>query len=117
MPLNNETNENRKRESIDHDLLVTLNVKVDRMATDMKEIKDGSTVQLADHEKRLESLEAINVRYPADILVPQFVSLQQEIHDNKTTAVVWRTVAGAGGGAIFFVLSNLPKWIEFWMKK
>lgn len=44
----------------DHDLLVGLGIKFDRMASDIKDLKDGTTMQLVDLEKRVSSIEDIH---------------------------------------------------------
>lgn len=41
----------------DHDLLQRVDTKVDGLIKDIKEIKDGTTTQLSDHETRLRSIE------------------------------------------------------------
>lgn len=44
----------------DHDLLQRLDQKVDSLKEDIKEIKDGTAVKIADHELRLNKLETNN---------------------------------------------------------
>lgn len=41
----------------DHDLLIELKTRMESLRTDIKDLKDGTTVQIADHEKRIFGLE------------------------------------------------------------
>jgi hypothetical protein len=41
----------------DHDLLTRLETKMEGLKEDIKELKDGTTIKIADHEKRLFDLE------------------------------------------------------------
>lgn len=41
----------------DRDLLVELRTKIEDIQTDIKEIKDGTTTKLTDHELRIRRLE------------------------------------------------------------
>jgi hypothetical protein len=91
----------------DHDILVTLNVKVDRLITDMKEVKEGSTVQLADHEKRIEALEAIGTKYPASELVPSFIELRQKFHDQVLTSKERTRIVATVSSVVTFVLTTI----------
>lgn len=43
--------------SADHDLLTKLNEKVDGLIKDVKEINDGTSYKINDHELRLRKLE------------------------------------------------------------
>lgn len=41
----------------DHDLVVTLNAKFDAMAQDIRELKDGTTIQLSRNTEKIDKLE------------------------------------------------------------
>ncbi len=41
----------------DHDLLVTMHEQIKGIKTDIKELKDGTSVKIGDHELRLRRLE------------------------------------------------------------
>lgn len=97
----------------DHDLLVTLNVKVDALTKKVDSMSDGMSAKLADHEKRIEIVEVTIKKFDPTELTPRFFVLEQKVHDFETTAKVYRVLAGAVGGAIFFILSQLPSWIKF----
>jgi len=43
--------------SPDHDLLIELKTRMEALRDDIKDLKDGTTVKIADHEVRLFSLE------------------------------------------------------------
>ena len=42
----------------DHDLLIELKTRMESLRNDIKDIKDGTALQIADHEKRIFSIEA-----------------------------------------------------------
>lgn len=41
----------------DHDLLIEINTTLKRAVQDIKDLKDGTSDKIANHEKRLELLE------------------------------------------------------------
>lgn len=91
----------------DHDILVGLNVKVDRLISDVKEVKDGTNQQLMDHERRIETLESINNKYPANVLVPEFLELKQKFHDQTLTAKERLRLTVIISSVITFVLTTI----------
>jgi hypothetical protein len=46
----------------DHDLLVTLNAKMEGLRADIQALSDGTATKIANHEARLNNLETNNVR-------------------------------------------------------
>lgn len=46
----------------DHDLLQRLDQKVDSLKDDIKDLKDGTSSKIADHEVRINTLETNNTR-------------------------------------------------------
>lgn len=51
-----------KKDGTDHDLLQRLDEKVDGLKIDIKEIKDGTSAKISDHEVRINALETSNTR-------------------------------------------------------
>lgn len=43
--------------SLDHDLLIRIETRMESLRTDIKELKDGTSSQIDDHEKRLQKIE------------------------------------------------------------
>lgn len=41
----------------DHDLLIRIETRMEGLRTDIKELKDGTSSQIDDHEKRLQKIE------------------------------------------------------------
>ena len=41
----------------DHDLLITMHEQIKNIRADIKDLKDGTSLTLSDHEKRLRRLE------------------------------------------------------------
>lgn len=46
-----------KLQRTDHDTLIRLESKVDSLIDDMKEVKDGTALKIANHEIRINDLE------------------------------------------------------------
>lgn len=103
-----------KNPASDHDLLITLNVKVDNLATDIKAVGDGVGKQIADHEVRIRKIESDHEAVNPVQTFKDFKTLEQQVRDAKTTAGVYRIVAGFIGGAIFFILTQLPHVLRQW---
>jgi pyruvate-formate lyase-activating enzyme len=46
------------RGSLDHDLLIELKTRLEALKNDIKDLKDGTSTQINDHENRLNTLES-----------------------------------------------------------
>jgi N12 class adenine-specific DNA methylase len=44
--------------AIDHDLLIELKTRMESLKDDIRDLKDGTTVKISDHETRLFALES-----------------------------------------------------------
>ena len=44
--------------NLDHDLLIELKTRIEGIKADIKDLKDGTSTQINDHENRLNSLES-----------------------------------------------------------
>lgn len=47
----------------DHDLLIELRAKMDRLSDDIRELKTGNSAAIANHDRRLGTLEAWKASY------------------------------------------------------
>lgn len=97
----------------DHDLLIVVTTKLDQLSIDIKELKDGTTKTLADHEMRMTSLEKVI----AEVNVEKSISLLEKheawIHDFNVRFTFLLFLAGGLGGIITWVINsvkNLPIW-------
>jgi hypothetical protein len=43
--------------SLDHDLLIRIETRMESLRTDIKELKDGTTCKIDDHEARIQKIE------------------------------------------------------------
>jgi hypothetical protein len=50
----------------DHDLLIELRTEMRGMRIDIKNIADGTSLKMADHETRIRTLEAEAITYSTD---------------------------------------------------
>jgi hypothetical protein len=44
--------------AVDHDLLIELKTRMESLKDDIRDLKDGTTVKIADHETRIFALES-----------------------------------------------------------
>ena len=94
-----------KMQRSDHDTLLRLEVKVDALIADVKELKDGTNLQLTEHELRIRIIEKVHEEINPLQVVQEFKEVQLKIRDFQT---IWKfvvTIAGAVGGIIGFILS------------
>lgn len=104
----------QKIQSLDHDTLIRVETKMDGIVSDIKEMKDGTSKTLADHELRIQSIEDIvQITSPLET-VKDFRKLQLEVRDFKTTANAFRLIAGLVGGAIMYLLTQVPNLLKTW---
>lgn len=103
----------------DHDTLVRLEVMVNQIGTDIKELKDGITTKLNGHEARLEKhdlrLNKIDVLVEStkpEQTIAEFRVLQQEVHDFKTTAKALWITTGLISGVVVFFLTQVPNLLR-----
>lgn len=104
-----------KQVATDHDLLVTVDVKLDSLTKKVDNMGDGMSKELADHQQRITVIEETIAKFDPRELTPRFLTLEQTVHDFKTTAIVWRTMAGAVGGALFYILTQIPNWLKLFI--
>lgn len=103
-----DTTDSKKWENMqfdDHTTLIRLEAKVDSLILDVKEVKDGTTIKLADHETRIRTIEKTHEEINPIQVTKDFKDVQQQVHDFQT---IWKfaiTVAGTIGGIIGFILS------------
>lgn len=125
----------------DHDLLIGLVVAMDtftkRYDSDMSQIKEGYTSKMTDLDSRTKVLEKtmitvdenskkvsdIDLRLkPIEKMVDQidpinsykdYQTVKQEFHDWKTSARALRVIGGVIGGAVMFLLTQIPNMLRF----
>ena len=84
--------------SNDHDLLITLNANVNtflmQYQIDIKELKDGTSRQITDHEIRLNKLENIVTEVKPIESKKEFKKLQKQFNDFIVQAKTARYFVG-----------------------
>lgn len=95
----------------DHDLLIEINTILKQVVRDIQDLKDGTSVKIADHEKRIESIERWKSSVEKEIAkVPDqekcIDKLDKELSNhslgNKITLGIYATL----GGALSWLLIN-----------
>lgn len=57
----------------DHDLLITMHEQIKGIKADIKDLKDGTTATLTDHENRIRTTEAELSQYKGALIISQIV--------------------------------------------
>lgn len=79
----------------DRDLLVTLNVKVDGIVTDIKELKDGLTDRITVLENKVQALEESHAGFNVQEVVQDFRIWKDRLKlISWLIAPVYLTIAG-----------------------
>lgn len=101
-----ELNDLDRLQRMDHDTLIRLEAKVDQVVSDIKEMKDGTTTKMVDHETRIKSLES-NVQ----VIQPEtsIKQLREMVEWKSNFQFTWRFIVGASGtvGAIIGALMSI----------
>lgn len=92
-----------KMQRVDHDTLVRVEGKLDNLATDMREMKDGIREQLADHETRIRVSEILHGRVDIDSLILKVSTLWDDRNKRSGFVAAWASLGGVGS-ALFFEL-------------
>lgn len=96
----------------DHDTIVRLEAKIDGLVIDVKGINDGTSSKIADHESRIRKLEDSLIIYEPTKNIQRLEVVEAKVQRMTETAMIWRSIAGVLGGAIFFILTQLPNWLR-----
>lgn len=95
----------------DHDLLIKLDANFETFLKqyhlDVKELKDGTSKQLADHEVRLAKLESITAEVKPVETVKEFRDLQKQVNDFFVSANTARWFVGSFSGILASVVTVL----------
>lgn len=96
-----------KIQQMDHDLLIRLESKVDGLVIDIKDLKDGTSQKIADHEARLKVIELSHEKIDPEKAIEELHLASQWIHDFKLTWKITLGIAGGVGAAISFFIDLL----------
>jgi len=112
MPANNSNNMNLE----DHDLLITLNTKVDGLISTVADMRNGTHRQLGDHELRITKIENDHLSVGGVKKASEDLdAVKLWIHDFKKTWKVIIALASAVGGAVGFLIQILSFYFG-WLK-
>ena len=98
----------------DHDLLVGLNGKVDRMGDDIKELKNSSSTIYDNHEKRIRTIEDLAKSYDPAAIAKDVREHSKWIEDytaSKNTIILVASIIGAISGFILSVINGVWPFI------
>ena len=97
--------ETAPKQQKDHDLLIEINTILKQVVRDIQDLKDGTSVKIADHEKRIESIE----RYKSGVeSTVAMVSCHEEsikkLQNWKSSIIVYMSIYGLVGGFLAVLL-------------
>lgn len=101
-----------KLQRIDHDTLIRLESKVDSLITDIRDLKDGTSQKLTDHETRLRVIEKIAEQSQPETNLKKLNDLYQWKHDFQVRWQFVVGVAGLIGGVVGFVLTLIGSYFN-----
>ena len=87
----------------EHDLLIRIDTRLERLERDFRESQLGFVKDLAALEVRLRIQEDIRAKYDPAVIVPEFREVQQGWRDFSIRLRTW----GAVGVVVAAALSNL----------
>ena len=91
----------------DHDLLIRVDAKVDQLSLDIREVKDGTTIEIANHEHRLLAIERVHDETNPKKAIEELAVVKQWQHDFNFK---WRFIIAAAafiGGLVSWIFSNV----------
>jgi autotransporter adhesin len=74
------------KDGTDHDLIVELKTKIEGIRDDIKDLKDGTTEKIANHETRLNTLETEKTK------IQQLLGIASAILTLLVSLLVWHLV-------------------------
>lgn len=104
----------------DHDRLIRLESKIDNLSSDVKDMKDGTQKEMADHELRIRQVERAIEATDLENSYQKFLTLQRNFDifqaSSKAERRVWGIVGGALGGTVVMILTQALGWIKLFIK-
>ena len=97
----------KKQQLSDHDLIVRLDTKMDQLSVDVKDLKDGTSATLSQHESRIAAIERVHDEVNPLQALKQIREVAEEQHDFK---IVWKFIIALAIGlssAITLILSSI----------
>lgn len=89
----------------DHDTLIEIRTLVGELKSEIKDLKDGTHLQLADHDRRIRGIEETAIRQQIDERVKKYDKTVFEWSDFKSKVKVYLTMATAAGGFLAWLLN------------
>lgn len=93
----------------DHDLLIALNVKVDRLSIDVRDNHTDSESRVSKIETRLDAID----KYHAGIDLPHFRANSEFVDDLRAN---WKFILGFGGVLLAIIEAGLSELIKIYFK-
>ncbi len=93
----------------DHDLLIALNVKVDRLTADMRDNNTDNTTRIARVETRLDAID----NYHAGIDLPHFKANSEFVDDLRAN---WKFIIGISGIALAIIQVAVTVITHYYLK-
>ena len=95
----------------DHDLLIRLEAKLDQVILDVKDLKDGTTMKIANLELRVNELEDCHKQIDPPKMSTRLNSLEDWVMEQKINIKWLITIASFIGGIAGYIISQVGKWL------
>lgn len=103
----------------DHDTLIEVKAVLVNLVNELKELREGSKLQVADHETRLKVIERMHETADPIKVSESVQKLVQWKYDTerdlKLTQKILTVAWGAVGGLVLFILQQTGKYFH-WIK-
>ena len=93
--------------SSDHDTLIEIRTLVAELKHDINQLREGTHIQLIEHDKRIRTLEDQNTRLQPDEKVKKYDKVAEEWGDFKTRLKVYIALVTLFGGVVGAIITQI----------
>lgn len=93
--------------SSDHDTLIEIRTLVSELKHDVNQLREGTHIQLIEHDKRIRALEDQSTRIQPDEKIKKYDKVADEWADFRTRLRVYIAISSFFAGLIATVLTTL----------
>lgn len=93
--------------SSDHDTLIEIRTLVSELKHDITQLREGTHIQLIEHDKRIRTLEDQTLRLQPDEKIKKYDKLAEEWSDFKTRFKVYIALSSFFAGVVATLFTTL----------
>lgn len=95
----------------DHDLLIRLEAKLDQVILDVKDLKDGTSMKIANLEIRMNEIEDCHKQIDPIGASGRLKVVEDWVTEQKINIKWLITIASFIGGIAGYIISQVGKWL------